>query len=223
MKKAILSAVISAIAFTSKGDVKLGIEGGLNMANYIQRYGNNIRISEYVSGVRIGIIIDGSLGHHCYLQSGLSYVQNGTKFYLYNNASYPIPLNMSVNSLVLPINFIYKTGKTYRNHFFIGGGLYFGANINGVSTTIPKTIFNRNLSIGSESNNDLKRLEAGGCVNIGVEFKSGLLFRAGYHTGFTNLNPISNTTDAILVKNRNISLTFGFLIHKTMHQPKHRK
>ncbi|WP_161499244.1 porin family protein [Flavipsychrobacter stenotrophus] len=223
MKKMILAAMTLAAASTSRGQANLGVEGGLNMANYIQKYGDNIRPSEYVSGVRIGVIIDGAIGRRCFLQSGLSYVQNGTKFYIYNTSYYPVPLTMNVNSLVLPVNFIYKTGKQYRNHFFVGGGLTFGVNINGSSTTVPKTIYNRDLRIGSEKTNDLKRLEAGGCINMGIEFKKGLFFRAGYHTGFTNLNPISNSTDAILVKNRNISLTFGFLIRKTMHKVKRSK
>ena len=223
MKKLILAALIIATTYTAHAQVALGLEGGLNFANYIQKTENEKRNSDYVSGARISLLIDGALGGHCFLQSGLMYVEDGTKFTIHDQANNPYILCLNVNTLALPINFIYKTGKPKHGHFFLGGGIYLGANFGGTSRTFPATIFNRPLKFGSESTDDLKRVDIGGILNIGYQTKSRLFVRASYHMGFTNLNPTGTIDGAVTVKNSNIGLTVGYLFHQSTKRVTYKK
>ncbi len=193
MKKLLLITSLLTIALTGTGQIKIGPEGGLNISNYhfpsIQRpYG-----SYPVIGFRLGIIADLAIaGDNCYLQPGVLYAHNGTTL---QQNSYTLTASghyMSVKTIEVSMNVLYKFGNPGNSRFFIGGGIYGGKNIHSDAIYINSSSF-----------------DIGGGINAGFELKQGLLFRATAQKGF--LTPRSYN---ITVQSSNIVLTAGYLFNR---------
>src|ERR1035437_1451764 len=125
MKKIILSLVsVGMISTAANAQLAIAPELGLNLANMAFKYaGVTDNTTSMKAGLAIGAVIDFGLTDNIYLQPGLFYLMNGC------NGTGGTSYNL--NTIQIPVNFEYKTGKEGGNRFFFGVGPYLAYNISG--------------------------------------------------------------------------------------------
>ncbi len=202
---------VALIATTANAQLAIAPELGLNLANVTGKSGGVSTDTKMKAGLAIGAVIDLGIADNIYFQPGLFYLMNGAKA---NTGD----VTMNINTLQIPLNFVYKLGEEGGNRFFFGVGPYLGYNISanykagGNSTTID---------IGTDKTKDgLKPLDFGAGVNVGYLMSMGVFVRAHYQMGFANLDPISDADNTM--KSSAIGITVGYYFggHKGGHKAK---
>ncbi len=167
--------------------VCLGIAGGLNDATLI--------IGGNGSGAKYGPVLGGVMDIHLvgvlHLETGLYYAMTGGSNIYYQDAytgqfvsGYYV---WTVHTLEVPLTFEFKFGKPGHARFCLGLGGYVGYNIAG--SLSPGDINGGTLKIGSDGSDDLKALDLGVAIDIGLQLKSGLFFRIRGQGGISDLEP----------------------------------
>lgn len=225
MRKALLYTIAAIASYTSHAQLMIGPEGGLNVANYIQKSGSYKLDSKNVSGLRAGLTWDAALSHHSYIQTAIMYLRNGSTYDVHDIMGMAYTLKLRVGTIEVPVNYVYKTGGK-DGGLFVGGGLFVAYNIAG---KIDGN-FDPTLKIGSSSSDNIKAVDLGAGLNAGYQFRSGLFARASYQAGLTDLNPSAQN---YTMKSKCFGITVGYLTgkaHKKAGQPmddakpkKHRK
>ena len=157
-----------------------------------------------VAGLRLGAIWDNRISNNFYFQPAFLFVMNGCK------ESIPGALGqtLSVNTIEIPLNFTYKTGKPGENRVFFGLGPYIGANLS-AKVKFDDGSGTQTLNIGSDkSTDDIKRFDVGIGLCVGDQLSNGFFVSAHYQAGFTNLYTI--TDGGASLRNYNMGLTVGY-------------
>jgi len=196
MKKIILSLLcIAAIGTTAKAQLAIAPELGLNMANITGKSDGTTVNTKMKAGIGLGAVIDLGLTDNIYFQPGLFYEMTGCSFTDEPTGKY------SINTITIPLNFEYKTGKEGGNRFFVGIGPYIAVNFSGTYSFDALGGYSSgssgSLKIGSAKTDpntgtggdDVKALDLGAGINIGYLVANGFYFRLHYQIGFTNLDP----------------------------------
>lgn len=180
------------------GRVWLGLESGAGIS-VLQIGGKRSHVN---ISATIGGYADIRMAGRFYVQPGLFYTLNGGSEVTFDQVT-RYPHGVIINMIEVPLTFAYKTG-TIRSkaRFTIGVGGYAGYNAGAAINSID-------LRIGDNDTNDIKRIDAGACMNVGVEIRNGLFFRLKSQWGLLDMQPAA-TGPAIYTESH--ILTIGYLI-----------
>jgi hypothetical protein len=208
-----VATLLSTALFAQKmsydaGRTTFGLRAGVNFATINgkdlngTKYDNNIN-----TGFHVGVNAEIPVGTGTYIQPGVLYSQKGAEFSGNNE--------VDVNYLEIPVNFVYKpvlgTGRV-----LLGFGPYVGFGLNGTvkgsngQKTDVEFTKNYNPAEGPEFA-QYRRIDGGGNLLAGYEFKNNLSFQINAQLGLTQLAPDVNGEDnARVTKNTNFGLSLGY-------------
>ena len=229
MKKTVFCSLLALMGYTaSQAQVSFGIEGGANYSNY------NVKATDYTGATvsqsttaatsfRAGVDLDFGLSDNFSIQPGVLYVVNG-----YSVSQMGLTGTVTVNTLTIPLNFIYKTGQPGGGRLFFGAGPYLGYNLSGTKNASAFGISNSaSMNFGTDqSKDDMKAIDYGVGANVGYQFAFGLFIRLNYQMGLANLTVASGGGT---ITNYNAGGTLGFMFggggggHKTGKVGKHKR
>ena len=196
MKQKLLLICFLSIISLSVNAQRLGIKAGISLAKANYEYtGTSISTSNLV-GFQGGLIGEIPISEDLFLNSGVLFIQKGTKFSLMGlNVKFPI------NSIEIPLNLAYK--------YDMGGlklfgqiGPYLGV---GLSAKMEGGGELETIDFGSEID-QMKRIDIGANFGGGIEINKVQL-GISYGLGLTNL---SNDSDESL-KNGALSISLGVM------------
>ena len=163
-------------------------------------------------GVRAGLVANIKVHGPFYVQPGVLYVNNGYEPALRVGGS---TFSMTIRTIEVPLNFIYKMKHAGTSAPFFSAGPYVGINAGGKITTYGSTVFpypsedvTRPLRTGSGAADDIKLLDFGVGTSFGIQFDRGLFTRFFFHKGFANLMPGGDSGNKL--KNFNLGISLGY-------------
>jgi hypothetical protein len=199
MKKIILS---SSIAFTALSlfaqDVRIGIKGGLNLANQKVKSGSFSEKGTTIASFHAGFVLDIPLTEKLYVQPQLLLAGKGSKDFGFIFRPY---------YLELPVNIIYK--YEINNGLKIYGGLGPGIGL-GIFGNIKDldNNFSRRLKFGETSNSDYKTVDFTGGFELGAEVNNKIGLGIGYRWSFGDVTRGANKVTHKVV-NFSVAYFFG--------------
>jgi len=187
--------------------VGIGMEAGVGV-NYLDMRWSDAHVD--ATGT-IGLFADIQMAGRFYVQPGLYYMRNGAANVTLNRVGTPWGLNMRITTIEVPVMFAYRSGTPgTRVRFTIGAGGYVGYNAGANLNGIP-------LNIGDDAvNDDIKALEAGLGLNVGIELRNGLFFRLKSQRGLTDLQP-DNSGQYIYTSSDVITIGYLWRKHARRH------
>lgn len=235
MNRIILLACGLLMPFLLKAQyVKVGPEVGVTYQTMSQKIHGNDFKTEYQMGLQLGAVVDIEFEQGLYMQPGVLFkTQVGGLSSFEDNFSSGAGLptsvldrrEYSINTLHIPVYFMYKTGEEFDDSkFFIGLAPYLDVNIggrfyqkythalNGVGIAKKK---DEVATFGSGQDKHFKRINVGLEAALGYEFSFGLYIKAAYGMGFLNMSPIASPQNKFY--NHGGGLTIGFLV-PTQHR-----
>jgi hypothetical protein len=156
-------------------------------------------------GLAAGIITHIAAGKNFTVQTGVNWVQKVTR------DENPDPgtdekVSLTVNYFEIPVNFLYNNGS-----FFIGGGPSVAFAFDGkVKVKFNGETGSVKLSFGNSDNDDMRRIDLGGNIVAGYQFKNRIFVMANFNQGFSNLAP-GNASNGKL-RSHYFGLRLGYFI-----------
>jgi hypothetical protein len=189
MKKLLVASLVVLFAISANAQFKLGIKGGLNVAN-MKVTGED---SKSLMGFHGGLIADLSLGPIA-VQPGVLFSQKGAKSSVSDDKS-------TLNYIDIPINVMYKIGLPGVKVLLLAGPTISYA-LNG-KNTIGGT--SSDIEFGS-GEGQLKKTDMGLNIGAGIQVLK-LQGTINYTFGLTNLS----NTEGETIKNNVFSVSVAFL------------
>lgn len=183
MKNSIL--LIGLIFFLQNAfaqNVRLGIKGGLTIANEKAKAGSTIQKGTAIPTFHAGFLADVALTDNFYVQPQLLLVGKGMEF---GNVVY------RPYYLELPIVFLYKADINDALKLYGGFGPGIAVGMFGNLKDLDNDVYKK-LVFGESSNSDFKRVDITGGVELGVEVNSKLGFGMAYRWSFLDVTRGSN-------------------------------
>lgn len=220
--KLTFACLIVLAASQTKAQVRVGPEAGLNLAKMtFKSSGIGITPSTLVT-FHAGVDVEFKLTKSVFLQTGVLYSIKGTKY------SEPITLGkkdaiangpqlnlkdtqassdfqISPNYIEVPIHFMAKFDMGNPKLFLLAGP-YFAYGVGG---KIKSGGESQNINFGNDDNSDLKPLDIGLDLGLGVEF-SGLQISGRYGIGLADIS----TTSDVTIRNSVIQVSLAYMIGK---------
>lgn len=201
----LVTMVLCLIAVTSFGQLKMGIEAGLNISQFSDK-GNNQQYYHLsnINTFQAGIAVEEKLKKHIFLQTGLYYAQKGGNKFTTQLASDGSSTTLRLNYLQIPLNLVYKFKLTSSLTALAGAGLYESMGISGtdkgtntdISGTSPvnnKVDFSDNTSFVDNGKTYIKPFETGYNVLVGLEWDK-FQFKVTMSNGFKGVFPTGSTS-----------------------------
>ncbi|HIP49599.1 MAG TPA: PorT family protein [Lutibacter sp.] len=194
---------------------KYSIKAGLNMAD--MSVSNNTgaldQFNEMKSGVHVGFFYEKVSSSLFTIETGLLFDQKGLKYILQTGSVTQTNI-MNLYSLNLPVNLKIGFDLSEKIRLFGKLGGYGGLNISGKiqseisnSGNIQSDVTN-DLNIGNNtSSDDIKPIDFGAQVGLGVQYKS-FLFEVMYDKGLANL--ATNQVLDDVMQNKNLRFSVGY-------------
>lgn len=212
----LLAAVCLSAAAMAQG-VKLGIRGGLNLAD--MKYEpkdqtNGTPNANSLASFNAGLVIDIPLVPGLALQTGAGLSGKGSKVEWTNgSSSYAETINPWY--VEIPANLVFKPQIAPGTRLYFGVGPYLGIGVGGKAsfsgnTPIGNFYSDHTLKFGNDSNSDLTQTDVGGNILAGFEFGQGLTLGAQYGLSFTNNTPNGSNNAAKILRNKVLSINVGF-------------
>jgi hypothetical protein len=184
-----------------------GIKGGLNLANQFAKddddtYNDDNKMK---LGFNIGVTLDIPISDVVSFETGLIASSKGVKV---EGEGYESTGSLLYADIPLTAKFSFEMNRDSK--FYIAAGPYVGFGLSGKNKfkVDGEDEDEADVEWGSDvEKHDLKRLDFGAQVNLGVEL-SGLQIGAGYGLGLANISP--NDEDGFKLTNRVISVTVGY-------------
>lgn len=187
-------------AFTTRAQVSLGIDAGLDFArvlNILQGYAasggtvtqNSQSITRFSGGFFIDIPFDKN--DQFILQPGLRFRGAGgetPQITDYNGNLIAGKTRYSFNYIDLPVQLVYSPSLSFGKPW-IGAGLYPGILL---GATTKNTQESQSLTIGNDENDDIKRFDFGFNATAGLTLKCGALVGVDFEQSLEGINPISS-------------------------------
>jgi len=230
-KAIILSFAALALSLGAMSQVRVGVKGGLNLANISVDNDGSVDENRTLPAYHIGVIADMPLIQNILsFQPGVFYSSKGSKLESgdKDNPSVTNPYSKYTTKpqyIEIPLNFVGKLPVGTNTRLFAGIGPYFAFGVAGKN----KYEFNNGLvnTSGDASiewdddtpfNNDdpnqgwnkYKRFDWGGNVMVGAEI-SHFLVSAQYGMGFNKINSGADDSSSNKSKHRVFSVSAGFL------------
>jgi Outer membrane protein beta-barrel domain len=199
MKKIILFFTVLFTTVCSFGqDIRIGIKGGLNLANQKIKSGSFSSKGTTIASFHAGFVLDIPLTERLYAQPQLLLAGKGSKDFGFIFRPYYVEL---------PVNIIYK--YEINNGLKIYGGLGPGIGL-GVFGNLKDldNNFNRKLKFGETNNSDYKTVDFTGGFELGAEVNNKIGLGIGYRWSFADVTRGSNKVTHKVV-NFSIAYFFG--------------
>ncbi|MBX9785500.1 MAG: PorT family protein [Chitinophagaceae bacterium] len=208
LRKVLFSFAVSFISVSVSAQIQYIIGTGLNASNIRSA---QIDSNKTVLGPTFSfaaIIPVGTLQ----FKPEVQYSQRGYVIKTGNvggNINFSSKFKQVINYIEVPLEIVYPV-KTGSGHFMIAAGPVIGFALSGKTTTTLTLVGNRdekvkNIDFGSGPA-QLKSLDYGGRINLMYVFNGGLLLKADYNYGFSNLS--NNNTEQY---NTSIGLGIGYV------------
>ncbi len=235
MKSFLLTAAVSALALGATAQTSISIipEAGVNLSNMRRTVNNEKFSSSTQAGVRAGVNVALGIGNNLSIQPGVFFSQKGG-----HNSSdkvvSPITPGIAggttnfethINYIEVPVNAVYYFMDD-QSGFFLNAGAYFAAAVSGnekysrsvAGVTTSKTY---DYSIGGTdpkfdamgykiSGDDIRRWDIGAQFGAGYQMRNGLMIRAQYLLGATNITAHNSSDNALRNGALNIGLGYKF-------------
>jgi hypothetical protein len=189
MKKTILIAVICIVSnfITHAQKSRIGFTAGAVFANYTTKLDGETDNADSKTGITAGVFVEIPSGNHFSFQPALNFVQKGTKSEQTLGGTTE-KVQLTVNSIEVPLNFLYNAGSNTGN-FFIGAGPSFAFALSGKTKYDDGTnSLTEDIKFGNNENeDDLKGLDFGANFLTGYRFPNGLQISGHYNAGLSNL------------------------------------
>jgi hypothetical protein len=187
MKKILFAALLVVSVNAVMAQTKFGVKMGPNWANWTVKEDGQ-RDDEFKSrfGFHAGFVADIGISSNFSFQPQLLYVNKGSAIDHGDHTD-----NAVMNSIDIPLNFLYKAPSS-GGTFFVGGGPNLGFNLSGTMKSDEHE--NEKIEIGSDVG-QLKGFDFGLNFLAGYELKNGLFFSANYTPGLTNLANVPSGVD----------------------------
>ena len=191
-------------AKSQESQTRFGVTAGLSIANWnIKASGMSIG-TQSVTGFTGGVLAFMPLSSNISLQTGLNYVQKGTKV---DDQGGDIT-TAKLNYIELPLNIVYN-----HEGFHIGAGPSVAMGLSGtMKSTSQGTTETSDVTFGS-GDNDVARFDIGANLTAGYVLPSGFMLSANYNFGLSNLQPGTSSSDG-KVTNRYFGIRIGYLFNK---------
>ena len=218
MKISIATLLVICLGSFSYGQISIAPEIGANMSSYVSNHkvGNTTSSynSEYLLGVRAGVVLDFGITDFLFIQPAVYYNMARTKeeyYFLGKNT-----VTMTVQSLQIPAYLMFKTGPTDGGNFFVGIGPVLDWNFAGkihTETELFNTSSKRDMKFGKDgdNNHDMRSIELGASATLGFQLEFGMYIRAYYNLGLSNLSP-KGSFDEDTRRSRSFGLSFGYFL-----------
>jgi hypothetical protein len=194
----LITTVCSTDAFSQ---VKFGIKGGLNLANFDIENTNN---SDALLTPQAGIVLYSNLNKPVFFQTGLLYNQKGTK-----STVAGIENSFKYNFIELPANvgFQIPVGNAFSVSPYVGA--FAGYAISGKAKIgdVSFDIFDTDFQNLQDEEFDDKRMDYGANVGVGLHFNNKLIISGQYAHGLSNLGSDNNKAET---RTTTLGLTFLF-------------
>jgi hypothetical protein len=204
MKKLILAALAMGSVITASAQTKttFGVSGGLNFAKISASLeGSSVSASSgSLTHFSAGVFADAPVGGNFSIQPGLYYTGKGGKSNFEGEAS-----KLKLAYLQLPVNVVYNVPVS-AGKLFLGAGPYAAYGLSAKADDDNGTT--EKLKFGNDAGSDIKRTDFGATGLVGFNFNNGLLLKANYDLGLSNILPGDN--QGIKSKNRVFGISVGY-------------
>lgn len=230
-KKIILCVAALAMSFAAMSQVRVGVKGGLNLANISVDNDGSVDNKKTLPAFHVGVLADMPLIKNVLsFQPGVFYSSKGSKLESGSKGTPTVtnPYSKYTTNpqyIEVPLNFVGKIPLSEDCRLFAGIGPYFAFGVagknkyefnNGVVNTTGKsdiewdddTPFNNDDP--NQGWNKYRRFDWGGNLMVGAEI-SNFLVSAQYGLGFNKINSGEENTSDNKSKNRVFSVSVGFL------------
>ncbi len=185
MKTTLLTLLFSIfITAAFAQTTKIGLEGGLNIANQTG-FGKYAGISTLVA-FNAGITVDMDFKDFAF-QPGLLYSGKGHSQTIYLNPSYgqftTQVIKTQLNYLDIPLNLVGKIHTSKNVSINLGGGPYFGMGVSASSTGQGQTT-----QLGFGDNGIFRSVDYGINVVAEGEFNNSFLIKVNYSNGLADIS-----------------------------------
>ncbi len=169
-------------------NTRIGFTGGASFANYHSKVDGDTDDGNSLTGFTAGLVIDCPISEHFSFQSGLNFVQKGTKDEQ-TFGSITEKVTLRTNHLEVPMNFLYNVNSNGGN-FFIGAGPFIAFAVSGKwKYEDNDNSLTEDVNFGNTEDDDMKSLDFGANFCTGFCFPNGLFIAANYNMGMSNLAP----------------------------------
>ena len=151
------------------------ISAGISSA-YYSTDDDNSNSSDFMTGVSAGFSLRFPTSPHWAINPGLFFVQKGGVETFEN-----IKFTTTLNYVEVPVNIYYSK----RNRFFWGFGPSFALGLSGKIKAESESV---KINFGSNSEDDLKRFEAGLNLMSGFRFQNNLFIEINLNSTYNNLS-----------------------------------
>ncbi len=170
MKKTILLVLSLTFFFiATKAQTRLGLKGGLNLANVSVTSGAISATPESLTSFHAGVLLETRLTDKLLLQPNLLFSQKG-----YRSGA---DTEAKVNYIEIPVNLLYEANKD----FTVGVGIYAAHALSGKGTLNGKA-YDYDFSNGKAN-----RFDLGVNLIAGYEIVEGIKFSVNYTIGTANI------------------------------------
>ena len=223
MTKHSLSITLFLLLFfcgTLHAQLKLGVEAGPDFSrllNILQGFNGNGQpvsqnsqaVTRFYGGLFLDIPLDKN--DQFILQPSLRYRGAGgetPQIIDYNGNRLADKTKYRFNYVDLPVQLLYSPSLSFGKPW-IGGGFYSGILVN--ASTKAGSDAAQSLTIGSASNDDVKRFDFGFNATIGLTLKCGVLIGGDFQQSLGNLTPTSSgSNSASKVRNTMWGIHVGY-------------
>lgn len=222
-KKLLLSSSVFLLAgINAFAQVRLGIKGGLNLADMKYEPKDQTQGTPNANSLatfNAGLIVDVPLLQNVvYLQPGLMVNGKGSKV-VYTGTAGTFTQKINPIYLEIPANILFKPSIGTGTKLYFGAGPYFAMGIGGKSSSdaqsnVGSFYQSHPLKFGNGSNDDFKQTDVGANILAGFEFSRGLIVGAQYGLSFTNNAPGGNNDAPKILRNKVLSFSVGYLFGK---------
>ncbi len=189
INKTLLALVLLFFTFPSKAQSRVGLNGGVNLANVSITSGGVTVTPDALTSFHAGVLLESRLTERTLLQLNLLFSQKGYE-------SQALSSKFTVNYIEIPVNLLYEVTRD----FTLGGGIYAAHAINGKGVIQGKS---SDYDFGAGKAN---RFDMGVNLIAGYEVIEGLRVSVNYTLG------TANTTDNSYIKMSN--KVWGFSLTK---------
>jgi len=226
-KKVLLSALMILAAVSAMSQTRLGIRGGLNLANVTIDKSGNTDESKMLPSFNAGLFADVPLAVGFALEPGLMLTGKGSKVHT-SSSVLNTDMETRLNPLYLevPLNFVGKVPLGNDTHLLLGAGPYAAFGIGGKVRTVG-TFLGQDVDDKSDIKWDddtpfneddknqgwdkLKRFDYGANFLAGFQFGNAMV-TANYGLGLAKINSGGDNDADQKNKNRVFSISLGFLL-----------
>lgn len=226
-KKIVLSLMAVGLSAAAMAQVRVGIKGGLNVANITNTNSGNVDDSKSLTSFHIGAIADLPLSEVISFQPGVFYTGKGSKLERGDeNSTTYFRSETNPRYIEIPLNFVGKIPLGEQTKIFLGVGPYAAFGVGGQNkytfrTPITETSGEADIKWDDDTpfNDDdpnqgydkYKRFDYGGNILAGVEFGNFLL-SAQYGLGLGKILSGADDSSDDKSKNRVWSFSVGYLL-----------